>query len=997
MDRVRARARLGPGPGGALPPPLDGPWPFAELLRPFLAVFEAEVDRRCPGARALLGPAARDAVRRDFLAALVELCLPTLELRFTVHRALALPSPTPDCTVQYRRFVAECLDDGFQGWMADYPELGPTCARLLEARSAATAEYLHRYRTDRPLLAQALGLGRDPGPIVDLELGLSDPHRGGRSVVRFSTASGASFYYHPKDLGLFSGFNALLGWINARGNPTPLQQTRCLQRPGYGWMAPVPHRPCPDAGAVGRYYERAGQLLCLAYLLNGTDLHQENLICSGEHPVLIDLETLLQPELDPELFALLAQAPGRGLLVTASPGLEDLVLGTLLLPRWELSAAGTPVDASGLGQGLQGQARRLAWAHPAADGLHRTWVEVAVSPAPSQVFLDGRPVRVRNHPEALARGFTWMYHFLIRHREVLGAPDGPLQALKGQPGRLLFRFTQAYVNLLHKLALPAGLRAAEASDPADAASHPIQGLARCFRPLGEAHPLWPLHQEEVRALHRRDVPYFSCISDRRHWGGEEAPLLPDALARSGFEILLQRLADLDERDLARQLIYIRGSLTADGLPEATPDTAPMAEPLVESLHGPMDAPGAGTRDPAGAPEPGRFLPAALAVAERLRLMAITSRRSPGATWIGLRFLGTPRVGILAPLDRGLYQGQAGVALFLAALDATPGGAGYRDLALAALQPLRPGAEGTARHAELSLGEGGALVYALTRCAGWLELPEALEAAASAALSLTRARIQDDLVLDVLGGSAGACLGLLALHRASPEDRWLDLAMACGDQLLAQQRPGPGAARAWLRPGTAILAGGFAHGAAGMGYALLRLFLATGAERYRQAAESAYALEQALFDPTRGRWADQWPTPAPTAEGKPPDPWCAWCHGAAGIGLAWTGALGCLAGAAAQVAAAVADVRRCGPAPLPYLCCGTAGRADLLFTAGQRLERPEWAAEAMHLAATTLDRQPAPFGLGEFQTAPLMQGATGCAYQGLRLASGGRLPSLLLWE
>ena len=991
MDRVRARARLGPGPGGALPAPPDGPWPFAELLRPFLAVFEAEVDRRCPGARALLGPAARDAVRRDFLAALAELCLPTLELRFTVHRALAPPSPAPDCTVQYRRFVAEGLGDGFRAWMADYPELGPTCARLLEARSAATAEYLHRYRTDRPLLAQALGLGRDPGPIVDLELGLSDPHRGGRSVVRFSTASGASFYYHPKHLGLFAGFNALLGWINARGNPTPLQQTRCLQRPGYGWMAPVPHRPCPDPGAVRRYYERAGQLLCLAYVLNGTDLHRENLVCSGEHPVLIDLETLLQPELDPELFALLAPGPGPALLVTAPRGLEDLVLRTLLLPRWELSPAGGSMDPSGLGREPQGPVQRWCWAHPAADGLHRTRVPRPAPPGRNQVLLDGCPVPVRDQAEALERGFTWMYQFLVRHREALRGPDGPLQALKGQPGRLLFRATQAYATLLHNLALPAGLQAPAA---AGQSSQPMRGLARCFQPMGEAHPLWPIHQEEVRALGRRDVPFFTCISDRRHWGGEEAPLLPAALARSGFEVLLQRLADLDDRDLARQLIYLQGSLAADAPPGPPPEAAP--------LERPMEGPGEGPPDPAGSGAPPvRFLRAARAVAERLELMAIPSRRSPGATWMALRPQGAPRMGVLTPLDRGLYAGQAGVALFLAALEATPGGGGHRELALAALRPLCPGpglaTAADAQADESSLGDDGALVYALTRCAGWLGLPELLEAAGTAALALTRERIQGDAVLDVLGGSAGACLGLLALHRASPEDRWLDLATACGDRLVAEQRPGPGPARGWFRPGTAILAGGFAHGAAGMGYALLRLFLATGVERYRRAAESAYALEQALFDPVRGVWADQWPDPEPTAEGGPPEPWCAWCHGAPGIGLAWTGALGHLAGAAAQVAAAVADVRRRGPAPLPHLCCGTAGRADLLFTAGLGMERPEWGTEAMRLAATTLEARPAPFGLGAFQTAPLLQGATGCAYQGLRLASGGRLPSLLLWE
>jgi hypothetical protein len=91
-------------------------------------------------------------------------------------------------------------------------------------------------------------------------------------------------------------------------------------------------RRCPGArallgpaarDAVRRDFLAALVELCLAYLLNCTDLHRENLICSGEHPVLIDLKTLL-------------------------------------LPRWELSAAGTPVDVSGLdrGAGVPGRCGR---------------------------------------------------------------------------------------------------------------------------------------------------------------------------------------------------------------------------------------------------------------------------------------------------------------------------------------------------------------------------------------------------------------------------------------------------------------------------------------------------------------------------------------------------------------------------------------------------------------------------------------------------------------
>ena len=73
-----------------------------------------------------------------------------------------------------------------------------------------------------------------------------------------------------------------------------------LNRDGYGWVEYVEYQPCSDETAVERFYQRAGMLLCSIYVLRGNDCHHENLIASGEHLVLIDMETLLHH--DPHIF-----------------------------------------------------------------------------------------------------------------------------------------------------------------------------------------------------------------------------------------------------------------------------------------------------------------------------------------------------------------------------------------------------------------------------------------------------------------------------------------------------------------------------------------------------------------------------------------------------------------------------------------------------------------------------------------------------------------------
>lgn len=60
----------------------------------------------------------------------------------------------------------------------------------------------------------------------------------------------------------------------------------------HSWDAQTKRMPLTERSQADKYYQRLGQLLFLAYLLELSDLHYENIIPSGEHPVIIDFETL---------------------------------------------------------------------------------------------------------------------------------------------------------------------------------------------------------------------------------------------------------------------------------------------------------------------------------------------------------------------------------------------------------------------------------------------------------------------------------------------------------------------------------------------------------------------------------------------------------------------------------------------------------------------------------------------------------------------------------
>ena len=91
-----------------------------------------------------------------------------------------------------------------------------------------------------------------------------------------------------------------------------------------------------------------------------------------------------------------------------------------------------------------------------------------------------------------------------------------------------------------------------------------------------------------------------------------------------------------------------------------------------------------------------------------------------------------------------------------------------------------------------------------------------------------------------------------------------------------------------------------------------------------------------------------------------------------------------------------------PAAQDHLCCGNAGRIELLHLAGIRLGRPDLIARsrayAEHVVARSLTRETYGAGSVDEGFAPsFLFGLAGIGYELLRLDSGERLPSLLIWE
>jgi len=357
---------------------------------------------------------------------------------------------------------------------------------------------------------------------------------------------------------------------------------------------------------------------------------------------------------------------------------------------------------------------------------------------------------------------------------------------------------------------------------------------------------------------------------------------------------------------------------------------------------------------------------------------------------------------------GLYDGRCGIALFLAACDRVQGSTTHRLHVERALLPLRaqlrhPNAsrrEDFVRTVGIGMAGGlGGLVYAFSCIGQWSQDSTLLDDAELLTRSVGFDLIASDRQLDVIGGSAGAILGLLKLYRLRASHETLTLARACADRLCRVQHTEGEYCGAWSTTAAARPLSGFSHGASGIASALANLHTITREPRLLGAAQAAIEFERTGFVSAAGNWVDFRRPAAGTTH------LCAasWCHGAPGIALARLALLGEVptSALAADLETALQTTRQAYSQTADHVCCGNFGRFDILLHASTVLDRSDLAKGVSALAWKA--RRPArtfrmfPTDVPALAKPGFFDGLAGIGYVLLRLAAPQELPCVLAFE
>jgi type 2 lantibiotic biosynthesis protein LanM len=887
----------------------------------------------------------------------------TLLLELNVARLQGrLEGNTPEERFQF--FCRSLADEEtVQKILNEYPVLARQLARTTKLATDFVLQFLNHLAQDWALLSNTFSPDGSTGMLVEVRSGLGDTHRGGQCVMELAFASGLRLIYKPRSLSIDVHFQELLAWFNDKGFIAPFRTLTVLDCQTHGWVEHVRAEACQSAEELERFYQRQGANIALLYVLGARDFHYENLIASGEHPVLIDLEAL---------FSQSEKLNQAGSLSYSERIANNTVMSSLLLPY---RAGSKGLDVSGLNS-MKGQRSSEKSFKPidiGTDAMRLIQEEALHSEGHNIPTMAGERFSLSDYEDSIFEGFTSLYRLLLAHRQDFLRMLSPFA---NDEIRIIFRATRVYGTLLEDAFHPDVLgNTLERDKLFDCLWDNTAGNGILFSVLcAEREALW-----------NNDIPIFTSKPGSRELWANSAQPLGEAYNEASLSLVLKRINHLSEDDLARQKHLISQSLRLNSPSLATATSSEKTLRLPDTDFE-------------------QFLSAASALGDRLSELAIYTPDGE-VGWMAIK-MDEEGNGSIHPLGIDLYNSLPGLLLFLAYLGSITKQNNYISLAKRVLKALIlqiDEANPYMRSPGAYDGWSG-IIYALTHLASLWEDP-ALLAKAKSIVELLPGLIREDRSFDIVNGSAGCIASLLALYAYAPDQGVLDLAVEAGQHLVGHAKP---MLRGWawetMPSFTTQPATGFAHGAAGIGWALLQLGKVAKEQSFIFAAQEAFEYERSVFAPEMKNWPDFRVKQEETAkkdESIEPKFMNAWCHGAIGIGLSRLDLAPYPNDPAieAEIEAALEATASYGLGLNHSLCHGALGGIELILEASRKRDPQRWLGRLQQISASVL----AEVSIGNYRCGTpnqhevpgLMTGLAGIGYGLLRLAAPDQVPSVLL--
>jgi type 2 lantibiotic biosynthesis protein LanM len=378
--------------------------------------------------------------------------------------------------------------------------------------------------------------------LTAVEWGVGDTHAKSTTVCVLSFGE-FKVVYKPHNNDTQELYNRFLRWINMNSDLLPFYTTTDYYAKSFSVCQFIEQVPCTSTEEIDRFYVRMGQNLAVLFLLTGMDMHSENIIALGEHPVIIDHETLF-----------------NNLSFKGARDSRETVYGRMTHRVWEslINSGVLPMEVRGIDFGAlvrrdpRKGVKRWALTYQDDETISFEFRDIYVPEDNNIPKLDDVPMEYMDYAAQIITGYNQTYLFFRDHKE--------------QIWDLIQMFSEVKVRII----LSATMHYAELYSYT---SHPnymvdMLMLDKLFENIWAGNGrdmVFYLH--ELKDAHNCDIPIFHTYPNSTSLFASDGIEMKDFFDRTSMACVEERMGNMDT-EFGFEVAILKKALGTDNADES---------------------------------------------------------------------------------------------------------------------------------------------------------------------------------------------------------------------------------------------------------------------------------------------------------------------------------------------------------------------------------------------------------------------------------------------
>ncbi|MEB6613501.1 type 2 lanthipeptide synthetase LanM family protein [Staphylococcus pasteuri] len=695
---------------------------FYPFFKPFLNYYRNSINQTINNIeRELLSQECMFNLEQQLLESLLKIAQKTLILEINyISEKGRLIGNTPE-----QRYQAFCdlIDSNFsfkKSMLEEYPVLFRLLTQKTQNYINNIKYIISNFNNDKSDIIKELDYNFDKNiKITNISMDSGDTHNN-QSVSTLTFNNFQKLIFKPRDMSIDIKFNSFIEWLNNHNRKiVPIKTAKVLNKKNYGWSENISFDYCNNKNDIKTFYKVLGEQLAVLYLLNTTDIHYENIICSKNRPVLIDMETLFHHTLINDDISI---SPS---LSKAADLLNNSVLSTGILP---LTTKGFDLSGTGNTENKTIPFEMENLQNSYTDNIKiKKEKNTVLKPGENHPKIKNNIINITDYVSYIVDGFYNNYEFFLQNKSSI---EKELTDFKGLTIRKIFRNTQQYSSLLDLSYHPDFLRNQIDRDFL---------FARLYQDAINDNSLTSLISQEINQLNEGNIPFFNTLTNSKDIYINQKKL-SNFFQNSGYKESIKKLHSLSWEDYYFQENIIKGSLL-----------------------------GVDFKQDINISKLSNNSPSLLEKAESIADLLLTNsvKKDNEMCWISMAVLGEDEENVAYSITgHGLYDGNPGMCLLFTYLFKLTNKYKYKEAAYRSLKPIKVSLKDIYNEKNFSIGPFMGLsgyIYVCDHMSHVFSDESLLKESIHYSEILTEF-IQQDKLLDIIGGASGALIVLINLYR-----------------------------------------------------------------------------------------------------------------------------------------------------------------------------------------------------------------------------------------